>query len=244
MATIDSKPSSINTINGANVDHGQRRRLVTEWLLAEIFQGQLLAGKHLVIKELADRFDVSPTPVREALVALEGIGIVDIIPNRGAVVRKVTAVEVKEICQVRKALECEATRSACGRIELAQLHDLAEGFRNQQATTDPSEMFLENARQLDSRLHDLIAESCANQFLTREIGRLKLLFRAFRDVAWQWKQANDDYHRYREEAREHLAIVEHLIAGEAKPAARAMARHIRSGVKYWSRALPANPSVI
>ncbi len=85
----------------------------------------------------------------------------------------------------------------------------------------------------------MIAESCPNQFLCREIGRLKLLFRAFRDLAWEWKQANDDYHRYREEAREHLAIVEALIAGEAKPAARAMARHIRSGVKYWSRALPA-----
>jgi DNA-binding GntR family transcriptional regulator len=148
-------------------------------------------------------------------------------------------VEVKEICQVRKALECEATRSACGRIELAQLHDLAAQFRQMQATTDPTEMFLETARQLDSRLHDLIAESSPNRFLGREIGRLKLLFRAFRDVAWEWKQANDDYHRYREEAREHLAIVECLIEGQAQPAARAMAWHIRSGVKYWSRALAA-----
>ena len=233
------KTCSPTANNGFRVDHGGRRRMVTESLLAEIFQGELLAGKHLVIKDLADRFDVSPTPVREALVALEGIGIVDLIPNRGAVVRKVTAVEVREICQVRKALECEATRSACGRIELAQLHDLAEQFRQVQAATDPTEMFLETARQLDSLLHDLIAESCPNQFLAREIGRLKLLFRAFRDVAWQWKQANDDYHRYREEAREHLEIVEALLAGEAKSAARAMARHIRSGVKYWSRALPA-----
>lgn len=225
--------------NGTLVDHGGRRRLVTESLLAEIFQGKILAGKHLVIKDLADRFDVSPTPVREALVALEGIGIVDLIPNRGAVVRKVTAVEVKEICEVRKALECEATLTACGRIELAQLHDLAEQFRQIQVTTDPNEMFLETARLLDSRLHDLIAESCPNRFLAREIGRLKLLFRAFRDVAWEWKAANDDYHRYREEAREHLAIVEFLLDGDAKAAAKAMARHIRSGVKYWSRALAA-----
>jgi DNA-binding GntR family transcriptional regulator len=234
-----SEKSNAIPTNGSSVDHGQRRRLVTESLLAEIFQGKIQAGKHLVIKDLADRFEVSPTPVREALVALEGIGIVDLIPNRGAVVRKVTAVEVKEICQVRKALECEATRASCGRIELAQLHDLAAQFRIMQATTDPTAMFLETARQLDSRLHDLIAESCPNRFLAREIGRLKLLFRAFRDVAWEWKQANDDYHRYREEAREHLAIVECLLAGEPHTAARAMARHIRSGVQYWSRALAA-----
>jgi DNA-binding GntR family transcriptional regulator len=239
VPTTQRQPASPISTNGSSVDHGQRRRLVTESLLAEIFQGKILAGKHLVIKDLADRFEVSPTPVREALVALEGIGIVDLVPNRGAVVRKVTAVEVREICQVRKALECEATRSACGRIELAQLHDLAAQFRQMQFTTDPTEMFLETSRQLDSRLHDLIAESCPNRFLGREIGRLKLLFRAFRDVAWEWKQANDDYHRYREEAREHLEIVECLIAGQAQPAARAMAWHIRSGVKYWSRALEA-----
>ena len=237
MASVSTNNHSTN---GSRVDHGGRRRLVTESLLGEIFQGELAAGQHLVIQDLAKRFEVSPTPVREALVALEGIGIVDLIPNRGAVVRKVTVADVKEICQVRKALECEATRSACGRIELAQLHELAQAFREQQATTDPSAMFLETARDLDSRLHDLIAESCPNRFLGREIGRLKLLFRAFRDVAWQWKQANDDYHRYREEAREHLAIVELLIAGDPKAAANAMARHIRSGVKYWSRALPAN----
>jgi DNA-binding GntR family transcriptional regulator len=239
MPTTPANGFSPISCNGSGVDHGQRRRLVTESLLAEIFHGKIEAGKHLVIKDLADRFEVSPTPVREALVALEGIGIVDLVPNKGAVVRKVTAVEVKEICQVRKALECEATRSACGRIELAQLHDLAAQFRQMQATTDPTEMFLETARQLDSRLHDLIAESSPNRFLGREIGRLKLLFRAFRDVAWEWKQANDDYHRYREEAREHLAIVECLIEGQAQPAARAMAWHIRSGVKYWSRALAA-----
>ena len=48
-----------------------------------------------------------------------------------------------------------------------------------------------------------------------------------------------NYHRLAEEAVEHLAIVEALLAGDPKAAARAMARHIRSGLRYWSRALPA-----
>ena len=43
------------------------------------------------------------------------------------------------------------------------------------------------------------------------------------------------------ETREHLAIVEALLAGDARGAARAMARHIRSGARYWSRSLP-NPT--
>lgn len=241
MATIRPRETATRDSDGMRCDHGQRRRVVTESLLAEIFQGRVAAGERLVIQGLARRFGVSPTPIREALVALEGIGIVDLVPNCGAIVRRVTAVEVQEACQVRKALECEAARLACGRIELAQLHGLAEAFRRMQsARRRKGRSFIEEARQWDSRLHDLIAESCGNRFLAKEIGRLKLLFRAFRDLAWDWDEANSDQYRCVEEAREHLAIVEGLLAGDAKRAARAMARHIRSGVTYWSRALPAS----
>ena len=99
--------------------------------------------------------------------------------------------------------------------------------------------WIEEARRLDSWLHDSIAESCGNRFLAQELGRLKLLFRAFRDIAWEWDKTNNDWHRFAEEAREHLAIVDGLLAADGARAARAMARHIESGVKYWSRALPA-----
>lgn len=239
MTTIPN--TRVRSANGAAArpDHGQRRRAVTESLLAEIFQGRVRAGEHLVIHDLAARHNVSPTPIREALVALEGIGIVDIVPNRGAVVRSVTATDVTEICQVRRALECEATRLACGRLELIKLETFADEFRRIQTRRRHSKSFIEKARTLDSGLHDLIIESCGNRFLSQEIGRLKLLFRAFRDVAWEHNRANNDHLRFIEEAREHLAIIEALLAGDAKAASRAMARHIRSGAKYWSRALPA-----
>ncbi len=64
-------------------DHGQRRKMVAELLLSEIFQGKLRAGQHLVIKDLSQRFQVSSTPIREALVQLEGTGIIDFAPNCG-----------------------------------------------------------------------------------------------------------------------------------------------------------------
>jgi DNA-binding GntR family transcriptional regulator len=72
---------------------------------------------------------------------------------------------------------------------------------------------------------------------------LKILFRAFRDVSYTQHEQRNDFPRLAEEAHEHLAIVRALLAGDAQEAARAMSRHIRSGVKYWSRALPtAEPS--
>lgn len=225
--------------NTTRWDHGQRRRAVVESLLADVFEGRLGAGQHLVTQDLAERFGVSHTPIREALVTLAGIGIIDLVPNRGAIVRPVTSKDVREIAQVRRVMECEATRLACGRTDLGELESLAAELRRLvDASVRGGPRFIEKARAIDSRLHDLIAASCGNDFLASELSRLKILFRAFRDVAWAYVTARSDYRRLAGEAREHLAIVEALLAGEARQAARAMSLHIRSGVKYWSRAIP------
>src|SRR5437588_10829594 len=114
-------------------DHGRRRQTLVESVLAEICAGRLRAGARLGTRQLSERFGVSATPIREALIALAGIGIVDLLPNRGAVVRRVSAEEVREICEVRRVLECEATRSACGQIRLGELHDLANELRRLQS---------------------------------------------------------------------------------------------------------------
>jgi DNA-binding GntR family transcriptional regulator len=247
----------------SEIGRGQRRRAIVESLLAEVFTGQLRGGQHLVTQDLAERFGVSHTPIREALIALSGIGVIDLLPNRGAIVREVTAKDVREVCQVRRVLECEATRLACGRVDLEVLEWMAAELRKLlaratyiAATTGRAEdaksatagrgyvdeaksQFIEEARALDSRLHDLIATSCGNDFLAAELSRLKQLFRAYRDVSWAYDQARNDYRRLAGECREHLAIVEALLAGDAKAAARAMSQHIRSGVKYWTRSIPA-----
>jgi DNA-binding GntR family transcriptional regulator len=189
---------------------------------------------------LADRFGVSQTPIREALITLAGIGVVDLLPNRGAVVRVVSAKDVREVCQVRRVLECEATRAACGRIDPAEVAAVTEASEALTAAA-PGPEYVRRAREIDSRLHDLIAASCGNALLAREIGRLKLLFRTYRDVSWERVEARNDYRRIPVEAREHLAILAALAAGDAKAAARAMARHIRSGEKYWSRVVTGPP---
>lgn len=234
-------PPDAEASNGTlKLDHGRRRHVIVESLLREIVQGRLRPGQHLVTQALARRFGVSHTPVREALVALAGVGVVDLPPNRGAIVRRVTARDVREICQVRRALECQAVRQACGRIDRAVLVELRDASRAVLAaagSADPS--LVEEARALDSRLHDRIAASSGNAFLAKELGRLKTLFRAFRDAAWEHEEARNDYGRLAVEAREHLAIVEALLAVDRRAASAAMTRHIRSGIRSWSRALPA-----
>lgn len=220
-------------------DHGLRRQTIVQSLLADVFQGNLAAGDRLVTQALASRFGVSHTPIREALISLAGIGVVDLVPNRGAIVRAVTAREVREVCQVRRLLECQATRNACGRIDLGELHRIADELRRLQSQPMASiALFVQQSRQVDTRLHDLIATSSGNAFLAKELGRLKILFRAFRDLSYIEHEARNDHRRLADEAGEHLAIVEPLLHGDGVAAGRAMARHIRSGVKYWTRAMP------
>jgi DNA-binding GntR family transcriptional regulator len=230
--------------NAIRCDHGMRRPAIVQSLLTDVIGGRLRAGEHLVTQDLAERFGVSHTPVREALMTLAGVGIVELRANRGALVRRVSAGEVREICEVRRALECEATRRACGRIDPHALHNLgAEMRRLAEDQTAPDAERVQLARELDNRLHDLIAASCDNRFLGDELNRLKLLFRAFRDFAWQSHGRHIGVRRIGGEAREHLAIVDALLAGERRRAVRAMARHIRSGLKYWSHALPEDDKV-
>jgi DNA-binding GntR family transcriptional regulator len=102
--------------------------------------------------------------------------------------------------------------------------------------------FIAEAQSVDSRLHDLIAGRCGNAFLAHELGRLKMLFRAFRDAAWDRSQSRNEYHRLASESHEHMAIVQGLLRGDRPGAVRAMAKHIASGMKYWCRAIPSHSS--
>lgn len=219
-------------------DHGLRRQTIVASLIGDVFQGRLKAGQRLVTQELSERFGVSHTPIREALIALAGIGIIDLVPNRGAIVRKVSSRDVREICSVRRALECTAAAGACGRADLAQLQVLASSLEQLQHHSGvASQVLTDQARDVDSQLHDLIATSCGNQFLGKELNRLKILFRAFRDLSWEHYAATINVQRIIQEADEHLAIVRALQEGSRKRAHSCMSEHIRSGMRYWTGAL-------
>jgi DNA-binding GntR family transcriptional regulator len=221
-------------------DHGLRRQAIVASLLSDVFQGRIKAGRHLVTRELAGRFGVSHTPIREALIAMAGMGMIDLLPNRGAVVREISEREVVAICRVRRVMECEAVRRACGRIDAVELKALAVAFKRlAEVRPEDKANRVEHARVLDSRLHDRIANSCGNSFLASELSRLTILFRAFRDVAWEYVVAKDEFDRIGEEACEHLAIVEALAVGDRRAAARAMSKHIMGGAVYWGRVVRA-----
>ena len=86
---------------------------VYDVLSREIVSGVRACGSGLAEEELARAFRVSRTPIREALRRLKASGLVEIRTNHGAVVRTLDAEEVRQIYEVREALESKAVELAC-----------------------------------------------------------------------------------------------------------------------------------
>lgn len=210
---------------GDPVVRGNLRQQITSRILSAVFQGRFESGQRLVVQRLAELYEVSPTPLRESLVELAALGIVELLPNRGAVVLPFGPQQVREIGQIRRVLEVEATRCAAGRIDPAELTALRDDVVELQCRPSDDQRD-RNARVFDTRLHDLIAETSGSIRLTAEINRYLTLFRTLRDVV-HLRDAVTNYSRT-DDAEEHLEILTWLKRGDAEGAAHSMDRHIRS----------------
>jgi DNA-binding GntR family transcriptional regulator len=163
------------------MDAFERPKLLTETVLAHIrsaiVSGDLPLGSALSERQLAQRLNVSKTPVREALVQLKTEGLVDIIPQKGAYVFTLAALEVVEICEFRLTIESAA-------LDLAL-------ERNPGALADEIERIVDSmdrARRagnvraylsLDTDFHAAFFRHCGNAYLRdsyqRYVGKIAAL---------------------------------------------------------------------
>lgn len=207
------------------------KRNLVPLLLASIFRGEWKTGDRLPEVELAERFGVSRTPVREALGELAGVGLIELRPNCGAVMRPFGPRQIREIYQVREILETEATRLATGRLEPNKLDLLARHFDELLRKSRRDAEWSRKEWQADRLLHALIAKGCGNQRLAEEVGRHGNLIQAMRETVGNQRQAQVVA------IQEHLAILGAVLANDANAAAEAMRRHVRSSAEIVLKSL-------
>lgn len=209
------------------------RRNVIASLLTAIFKGQLREGDWLNAQQLAKQFGVSATPVREALVEMAAVGLVEMQHNRGTVVRPFGPMQLQDIYHLRRVLETEATRCACGRIPAETLaalkQEMTDLLGNRRAVN-----WSDRAMKSDRELHELIANHCGSQRLAEEIMRYNTLIQCIRDVVGNQSAAQHCA------LTEHLEIIQPLVKGQAERAADAMARHIQNTADRIEAALFAD----
>lgn len=147
------------------------RDVVFNALREGILKGDLKPGERLMEKQLAEKMGVSRTPIREAIRKLELEGLVVMVPRKGAQVAEITPKDVKDVLEVRAALEDLAVRLACDKItdlEIKQLEKTVVEF-----DTAADENSLEALVDLDIRFHDIIYNSTKNEKLQHIISNLR-----------------------------------------------------------------------
>jgi DNA-binding GntR family transcriptional regulator len=198
--------------------------LVAQALREDIAAGVIPRGDRLDQRDLAARFGISPTPVREALMALAAEGILVHERNQGVTVADITShslEEFEEIFQMRQALERLATERAHDHFSRAQLAELAkvqDAFREAVSAGE-----LQRAQILNYTFHMRIYERAEAPRMFRTIETLWTLFPW--DTLWLMRvgEANPS------SVGSHDDIVEALTTGTAEDAARLMFEHIDSG---------------
>ncbi len=187
-------------------------------LRERIVSGELAAGSQHSVYRLAEQLDVSRTPVREAVLRLADLGLVEIERNRGVRIRGVTVADVREVFELRLLLEVPAAAAAASRLDGTGRDELT---RNIEATRARGAAGSEpDFTAADRDFHALVAASLGNPRLTAEIARLRDSIQA-RGVS--------TFGRSRplaEVADEHAAVADAITRGAPAEAAARMADHL------------------
>ncbi|MDX3854447.1 GntR family transcriptional regulator [Streptomyces sp. AK02-01A] len=204
-----------------------RTQYILEAVKHDILTGGLSPGQPLVEAELAARFGVSKTPVREALKTLAGTGLVVMSQYKGVTVRTVDAAMAREVYDVRLLLEPEALRrTVAGGASLAEA---AQALTRADAAADIAERSLANRD-----FHRALALPCGNPLLVRMLDEIRDQSALVAAVAWA---AEPTWHR---EAAEHRNILRLARDGDANGAARALRDHI---ARFVERSFPGGAVV-
>jgi DNA-binding GntR family transcriptional regulator len=189
---------------------------VVRGLLAGLLKGEWVGGARLTEAEAVEKFGVSRTPVREALLELQGLGLIELRRNCGAVFLPFGPEQLREIYDVRSLLEVEAARLAAGRLDETTLASLLTAFNRirESGGIDPD-------WKHDRTLHRTIAAASGNLRLSSEISRYGEVIQSVREIVGE-----QSYGIHETTADEHLAILEAIQQGDSEGAAAAMKAHL------------------
>lgn len=203
------------------IDGIHRRYLhdeVAERIRDLIRSGELEPNSRVNELELAERFGISRTPLREAIKILATEGLLELLPNRGARVAAVNEAEIDEMLEVIAGLEANAARLLAKRItdsEIADIAELHEVMLEAYEKRDEARYFT-----LNRQIHEAMMRAAKNATLAQLYAGLSSRIQRFRYAAHktpaQWQRAID----------EHEEMLRLMIERDGEKLAALMERHI------------------
>jgi DNA-binding GntR family transcriptional regulator len=188
---------------------------IAELVRTRIERGLMVPGQRISQREVADLFATSTTPVREAFQVLVAQGFVRIDPNRGAVVARPTPAQIREIYEIRKALEALAVTEAIPNLDAAayvRLERLTQDMREARSSAERVD--------LNRQFHAELYEAAGMPKLAELIAQLRSAVSYYVERAYQAVDVTE------QAAADHKAILAACRRGDGQAAAAALVRHL------------------
>lgn len=205
----------MGNLGNAELESARAVRLLRESILS----GRRRPGDRLIERDIAEELAVSRLPVREAIRQLVGEGLLTARPRSWAVVRQFTEADVRDIAEVRGALEVLVFEIAAHRHTAEGLAKVEEALQREFAAARAGDTA--RAHVASAEFHLLIAEvagnATVNEILTMLHGRLMLLFKEHDDLLAM--------------AEDHARIFESLAARDTATLRLRVQRHLRAGTE-------------
>ena len=198
------------------------RDVVFNTLRRAILRGELKPGERLMEIQLANKLGVSRTPIREAIRKLELEGLVLMIPRKGAEVAEITEKNLRDVLEVRCALEELAVQLACDRMDeegIKKLKEAAEKFREVLDSDDITQI-----AQADVLFHDIIYTATDNDRLIQLLNNLREQMYRYR-IEYLKKRKS-----YPQLLEEHQAVIDAIAGKDKQKATEITGRHISNQV--------------
>ena len=198
------------------------RDVVFNTLRQAILRGELKPGERLMEIQLANKLGVSRTPIREALRKLELEGLVNIVPRKGAEVADITEKSLRDVLEVRKALEELSVQLACEKIteeEIEELKRVAERFKDTLNDQDVTKI-----AEADVAFHDVIYTATDNQKLILLLTNLREQMYRYRVEYLKKEEA------YPQLIADHEELIDNISKRNKEEATRIMCEHIDNQV--------------
>ena len=202
------------------------RDVVFNTLRQAILRGELKPGERLMEIQLANKLGVSRTPIREAIRKLELEGLVLMIPRRGAEVAEITEKSLRDVLEVRDALEVLCVDLACDRISDEDIESLKEAAKEFELALQGGDVT--EYAEADVKFHDIIYHATDNQKLIQLLYNLREQMYRYRVEYLKRKEV----HKILLEEHEH--IIECIEKKDKEAAKIAISTHIENQAKTVS----------
>jgi DNA-binding GntR family transcriptional regulator len=216
------------------------RQQVESAVRQAIVDGRFLPGQRIIERELTDSLGVSRTLVREALRQLESEGLIAVIPNRGAVVRELSAGEIEDLYAIRAVLEGLAARSFAQKAGAESLRRLGEAQASAVAAYKSNDAAL--ALQAKNRFYEILVAGAGSSSLSAMLATLHSRIRQWRTIGMTHPQRSPERSK---EAVDGLKAIWSAIESRDAAAAEAATRdEARRGAAALLRLLSEVPEKV